>query len=861
MAACTHFGIFPDIRGMKSHRAAALPPREAPPASSTIDPQKILHALVDVVCALDAEGIFRYVSPSSLQLFGYHPSEMMGTSYLDYIHPDDAVRTAACIAERSVGGPTSHFENRYLRKDGTLVPVLWSGRWDAGDGLLYCVARDGSEKSGIENRLLKAQQIARVANYEFDQATGCYTYTSDTIFDIFGIDRARHPRFTSELFWSRLHPDDRERVRSSLASPPPTGQDELEYRIVRPGGEVAYIHRLREVVRDSEGRVVKTIGTLQDITTRKLGELERQHSEERLRAMVQYGSDIIGVVDAQGVYRFVGTNVGTHIGYTAEELLGQSVLQFIHPDDIVQVQEGLQKIQTQKTITLGPLRYRSREGTWRWIESTVSNHLDDPLIGGLITNSRDVTERKQKDDERLAFQQRIEEQNRTIVEVLEQMRDSFITISYDGEVLYWNGEAERSTGIPAQVALGRSFWTLYPGMEHSPYYRLYRQMLASEEPLQETVFSPYTRKWFELRAYKTSQGISVLFRDVTGRKAAEEELQKLSLIARETTNPVVIYDNRQTVQWVNNAFLRLTGYSLEECVGRVIGEILDGPLTDPETVRYVQQQIDRGEPYRIEALNYKKNGDTYWSDVSCQPVLNEQGEVVQYFSIATDITERKALAQQLEREQRERQNKITAATLKAQEQERSIVSQELHDNVNQVLTTVKLYTEMARDGVVHPGEVLDKSARLLQDTINEIRSLSKRLSAPSLGKIRLAESVKELLGAVAATRKFSVRLDATAVAELEVGHEVHLAVYRILQEHLTNVLKHAGASSVVVTLDSVEGHVRLQVSDDGRGFTPAGKHNGIGIANMITRAESLGGTCSILSAPGRGCELVASIPL
>lgn len=843
---------------MKSHRADAV--SEAPPPT-TIDPRKILHALVDVVCVLDGEGIFRYVSPSCLQLFGYHPDEMTGASFLRFVHPDDAARTATCIAERAGSSPTSRFENRYRRKDGTLVAVLWSGRWDEADGLLYCVARDGTEKSGIEDRLLKAQQIARVANYEFDLASGCYTYTSDNIFDIFGIDREQHPRFTSELFWSRIHPDDLEGVRRSLASPAQRSHDELEYRIVRPGGEVAYIHRLREVVRDAGGRIVKTIGTLQDITARKLGELERQRSEERLHALLEYGSDISGVLDAQGRYTFVGTNALNHLGYSAGELLGHDVLRFIHPDDLPAAAEALEQVREARTLTLRPIRFRSRGGEWRWLETTISNHLDNPLIGGLITNARDVTEKKAKEDERRRFQQQIEEQNQLILEVLEQMRDGFITLAHDGQILYWNSEAARLTGIPKERALGANFWSLYPGLWQSPYQQLYQRLMAAPNPLQETVFSPYSGKWFELRAYKTGKGLSVFFRDVTARKAAEEELQKLSLIARETTNAVIIYDHRQTVQWVNNAFLQVTGYTPEECIGRPLSDICDGPLTDPATVRYVQQQIDRGEPYRIETLNYKKNGDTYWSDVSCQPVLNERGEVVQYFSIATDITERKALERQLEREQRERQNKITAATLKAQEQERSLVSKELHDNVNQVLTTVKLYTEMARDGVVQPAEVLDKSARLLQDTINEIRSLSKRLSAPSLGKIRLAESVKELLGVVAATRKFSVRLDSEAVAELEVGHEVHLAVYRILQEHLTNVLKHAGASHVFVTLDTVGGHVRLQVSDDGCGFLPAGKHNGIGIANMITRAESLGGACSILSAPGSGCELVVSIPM
>jgi signal transduction histidine kinase len=86
-------------------------------------------------------------------------------------------------------------------------------------------------------------------------------------------------------------------------------------------------------------------------------------------------------------------------------------------------------------------------------------------------------------------------------------------------------------------------------------------------------------------------------------------------------------------------------------------------------------------------------------------------------------------------------------------------------------------------------------------------------------------------------------------------------VYRILQEHLTNVLKHAGAGRVTVSLNQIGDHIHLRVTDDGKGFVPARKHNGIGIANMITRAESLGGSLTLRSAPGKGCELVVNIPL
>lgn len=729
---------------MNDRSVAVEPDSRRPFLRPSLSPQKVYESIVDAIFAIDEYGFFQYVSPSSILLLGYTPEEMTGVSFLNYIHPEDVEKTVQIVAERTPDCRTSNFDNRYYRKDGTLVPLTWSGRWDEADRLLYCVARDGSEKLQMEQQLHEAQSLAKIASFEFDVVRHCYTYTSHSVFDLFGLDRKVHPRFTPELFWSQVHPSDVDRLKDILLPSEQPDQPALEYRILCPDGKLIYIHCIRKVLRDRKGHPQKIIGTFQDITDRKFGELALRQSEERFRALVEHGSDMLGILDAQGNYIFVSGNVGQHIGYNPEELLGRNAFEFIHPGDTAEVSAALQQLKERQSLSIGPFRFLNAQGEWRWVKTKASNHLDNPYIRGLVVNSSDITEKKLREDERIK---------------------------------------------------------------------------------------------------------------------SEADLKRLSLIAQETTNAVIIQDAQKRVEWVNAAFLRLSGYTQQECIGRHIGELCDGPGTDAEVLHYVQQQTEKGRPFRIEVLNYKKNGETYWADVSCQPLFDEAGTVVQFFSIATDITERKALEAQLEREQRERQNKITAATLKAQEHERSVISQELHDNVNQVLTTVKLYTEMVRDGFGDARPMLDRSVQLLQESINEIRSLSKRLSAPSLGKIKFAESVTELVGAVASTNKFSVVLDTDHVKDVEVSQEVHLAVYRILQEHLTNILKHAAAARVHITLQAVKGQMHLKVTDDGKGFDPKQKCSGIGIANMITRAESLGGRLSLHSAPGAGCSLEVSIPL
>ena len=193
--------------------------------------------------------------------------------------------------------------------------------------------------------------------------------------------------------------------------------------------------------------------------------------------------------------------------------------------------------------------------------------------------------------------------------------------------------------------------------------------------------------------------------------------------------------------------------------------------------------------------------------------------------------------------------------------ERTKVSRELHDHINQVLTTVKLYTELCTEGKVDVNEYLPKCTALLNETITEIRDLSKRLSAPSLGHASFGDTLKDLVESINATGKLKVTLDISKDVCLSMVEELHLALYRIAQEHLINILKHSGASEVSIYLQSVDNSVLLIIHDNGKGFDTSLKRKGIGITNMASRAKLLNGEFLLTSSPGNGCTLKTTIPI
>jgi signal transduction histidine kinase len=180
--------------------------------------------------------------------------------------------------------------------------------------------------------------------------------------------------------------------------------------------------------------------------------------------------------------------------------------------------------------------------------------------------------------------------------------------------------------------------------------------------------------------------------------------------------------------------------------------------------------------------------------------------------------------------------------------------------VGQVLTTVKLHNEMLLQGIGDPVTILPRAINYLQNCINEIRSLSRRLSAPTLGKISLEESVDDLIESINVTSKVKVTRQISGLESRPLQKDLHLGIYRILQEQLNNVLKHADASEVVVQLERNHDTIRLCITDNGKGFVVQKSKNGIGLMNMQTRAENLSGTFIVASKPGQGCRVEVVVP-
>lgn len=222
------------------------------------------------------------------------------------------------------------------------------------------------------------------------------------------------------------------------------------------------------------------------------------------------------------------------------------------------------------------------------------------------------------------------------------------------------------------------------------------------------------------------------------------------------------------ITYWNHAAETMFNLPRKEVLGKVLWDLMYEPARGV-FMKHYQDVKEKNKPGSFELFSERID---QWLEIHTH--ISGSGLSV-YFR---DITNKCKLDEKLGQERELQQKRITAAVIKATEEERAHVGKELHDNVNEVLTTVKLYNELCMSEQGNTKELLQKSTQLLQDTINEIRGLSKRLSAPTLGHIRLKDSVGELVDAINATKRLTVQYG-NDVEELDVAEDVHVTVYRI----------------------------------------------------------------------------------
>jgi PAS domain S-box-containing protein len=380
------------------------------------DAETKFRALVEQLPAIvslnahDEHSSTLYVSPQIEQILGYAPAEYTADPafWLQTVHPDDLQRVLAEIARTNVTGEPFRVEYRRITRDGRVIWILDEGvlvRDDAGRPRHWqTVQLDITDRKRAEEELRQSEERFRTA---FDHAAigmslvgldGRFLRVNPALSDLTGYSE---PELLTKTFQEITHPDDLEadlaQVDRLLAGE--MRAFHMEKRYLRKDGEVIWIRLSCALVRDAQGAPLHLIGQLEDITERQRAEETVRASEARFRSLISNATDIITILDAGGVIQYESPPIERILGYHSEELLGRNAFELVHPDDRTATWQVFECALADPTVVpTVEFRFRHSDGSWRWLESTGTNLLADPNVGGFVVNSREITERKRANE-------------------------------------------------------------------------------------------------------------------------------------------------------------------------------------------------------------------------------------------------------------------------------------------------------------------------------------------------------------------------------------------------------------------------------------------------------------------------------
>jgi len=335
--------------------------------------------------------------------------------------------------------------------------------------------------------------------------------------------------------------------------------------------------------------------------------------------------------------------------------------------------------------------------------------------------------------------------------------------------------------------------------------------------------------------------------------------ERLLHLSRATTDAIWEWDMQTGNIFRNETLMAMIGYQVDNSRGlswwlRRIHPEDRNRVADSVRDATESQHQSWQEEYRFKCADgsYKQMRDKGF-------VVYENGLPVKMIGSLTDISYQRELEDKLADEKILQQKKVSETVIHMLEKERSRIGHELHDNVNQLLSTSKLFIDVLQP-TADQLQLKEKSINYLLMAIEEIRNLSKELVAPQMNHGSLVDAIGALVDDINLAGKihfsFINTLDDTDVS---VGKRTTL--FRIVQEHIKNIIKHSGASETNIILGATDGQIRLLIRDNGKGFDPQQTYRGIGLASIYERTRFYNGKADIQSIPGNGCVLNVSIPL
>lgn len=641
----------------------------------------------------------------------------------------------------------------------------------------------------------------------------------------------------------------RPRLREKIAEVVETGSARLDVPVVTGAGKKVPFEVTGSLI-EREGKEL-ICGIARDITERKVHEENLRRREEQFRLLVEDVEEYaIFMLDRDGHITTWNEGAEKIKGYTEDEILG-SHFSIFYPEEDVEVgkpDEALETAEREGQWVDQGWR-RRKDGSLFWARVTVTAVYDEGgRLRGFTKVTRDMTERRRKEEELRQSEQRYRR-------LFEESQEGIAITTPEGEIVDANPAALRMLGYSVEDLEELEVGDLY--VDPSDRERG-RQIIAEEGVVRELDVRLRRKDGEEIICQISStprrgpegeiQVFQTFFRDVTEQKQTRQALRESERRHRrlfeESRDAIVLTTPEGDILDVNSAAEDLFGYSQEDLLRLEADEL----YAEPEERRYriVPTLLESDSSRVLEAWMRREDGSTFLASASVTVHRTEAGTPELIQALVRDVTDYR----QLQRD-----------VLRAQEEERRRLGQDLHDGVASQLSGISIMLSTATQELDedHPAlPRIEKAKGLLKESSEDVRRLSRGLSPVRLSEAGLSAALDRLAENTESCR-FVQEGDLAVLSEEQ---ETHL--YWIAQEAVTNARKYAEADEIVIQLSTTQEEGVLVVRDNGEGFNPSAlDEGGLGLRTMRYRAELIGGSFTLDSTPGEGtyieCRLRSNV--
>jgi PAS domain S-box-containing protein len=734
------------------------------------------------------------------------------------------------------------------------------------------VERRTKELTDSQDKLDLALRSAEIGVWQRDILTGQRSYDEQTC-HILGLNPAAY-KGTLEEFIAVVHPDDRQRVLPLSQNGSPTYCP--EYRVVWADGTIHYVAVRGKSWFDDEGRLQKFAGVIWDVTMQKQAEEAARKARHILEEVINNIPMQIFWKDENLVFLGCNTSFARSAGFSRpEEVFGKNDYQMRWGD-----QADAFRTADRKIIESGEAILNVEVPSFRQDGTPGVNLLSKlPLrdaegkIYGLLGTALDITERKQAEQE-------VKKSLSLLEATLESTADGIMVADGDGKMVRYNQTFVEMWRLPEEIVSA--------GMDDAAMAFILNQLCEPEQFIAK-VKGLYLRldatsfdvlhfrdgRVFERYSQPQKLGGKVTgrvwsFRDITARRQAEEALRESAQSLKEF----------QVIAGLGNYVLNISTGTWTS--SPVLDDIFGIDATYERTVEgwvNIIHPDDREmmvDYFNTEVLGNKQPFEMEYRIVSRSSLavrwvyglgrlkLDDNGTPVEMYGTIQDVTERKRVNDALKANE-ERYQRLAQHLETVREEERKRLARELHDDIGQILTALKIDLMVVDQNCTCSGEVKEKTVDmqdLLSAGIKSVHSLCRNLRPGALDDLGLEEALAGMVD------EWQHRNAAKCVLFADVDDnsftdEIRTAVFRLVQEALTNVSRYAKASRVEINLVSDGKTLNVSVADNGIGMAPgaAEKPTSFGLLGMRERVEVLGGELCIESKPRQGTQIMGTLPL